>query len=472
MALDKPELQVISSDAFWERPWNADVCFVTLVGGGGGGAGGDVGGAGVNGGGGGEGGTFVSGMFAGADLPAVVGVRVGSGGGGGGSLTDGTAGADTVFGAELYPEFLTKQLSSDSSTTTHPVDLSDDALEVGTLVIVLAGGNTNNAMTWPSGWTVLNAGDTGGAGARLECRYRVIDGTETFDGIDFPQISITCGVSQNWSSTAWAIRYAGTPEIAAASGNGTAADSPNLAPAGGSKRYLWIATALWDVTPGSVGYPYADNHLQGGAGGGPFQATCSKFATASSDNPAAWTGTGDWRAVTIAVPPMAATEYIKAAGGTFGSSASGVGGSTTWASTIAFSTAADGGGGGTGAANGVANPGKATVYSGAGGGSGGGRGAGGGGTAGAAGGGRNQVIGTTGGGGSAGAAGGNGGPGSDGSSLQGGQGGGGGGGGTTTGGNGAAGGAVGGGGGGGGGGGTTGGTGGAGGTGRAWILSW
>lgn len=472
--LPLPNVQEFAADGVWERPDGTRIIEVVNVGGGGGGGGGDVGGAGTNGGGAGQGGHFASLKMLANDLPAQVNVAVGAGGGGGASASNGTAGGASVFGAVFYPTLEVENGTATASTFID-VPIPDGSNVDGLLLVIAVAGSDTESFTWPSGWTTINNGNPGAGTARMHIRYKYVDGTEGFDG-DGDTVTVSATSAKSWASNAWAITGGGIPEHSAASGTGTAADAIALTPTGGSQKYLWIVQAMWDGAPGTItGYPYADNQDQNNTDGNVKLARCSKLATSASDNPAPFTvPNGDWRAVTLAVPPATATEYLRANGGAAGAGASGAGGSATFAAGVVLIAAMDGGAGGAGGAGGTpAAAGGSTLWAGAGGGGGGGRDGAGVAQAGEAGGTKSASVAASGGGGGGGSAGNPGTAGDPGSSISGGEGGGGGGANAAgTGGVGGAGGDVGGGGGGGGGSNVTGGAGGTGGTGRVWVYAW
>jgi hypothetical protein len=394
-------------------------------------------------------------------------------------MADGDDGGESVFGAIFFPEVVTMdgQIESSDTTTYDLVLPAGDPYVEGEVLVAAVAKDGTGVMTWPAGWTNISAGDTGGATARMQIRYHVVDGTEGWLAEGADEITITSAGAEQWASTIWRITGAATPpSAAAATGTGSAANPTTVSP-GEFQKYLWLAIAAWDLDPGAVsGYPYADNQLMinGIGAGGVSMGICSQYLFNDSSNPAAFTvGNGDWRAVTIAFAPEETVEYVNAPGGTGGASVSGVGGTGTFAADSAQVSARDGGtGGDAGSGTSPALVGGGALYSGAGGGGGGGRELGGAGQVGAAAGGKSFSLSIGGNGVAGGAIAGAGTAGDDGDSTQGGGGGGGGGGNSgATGGAGGDGGDVGGGGGGGGGAATTGGAGGDGGTGRVWVYS-
>jgi len=156
----------------------------------------------------------------------------------------------------------------------------------------------NGTLTTPTGWTKLveAAGSFSGA-----VYARVANGTSTDDFAGSPSIAIGASIaySDHGCSAATDVVYA-TPVL-------TSLDPPNLS-AGSSKEWMWCAwyanTAADAMTP-PTGYTERVDYQ----GDGRTVTIAEKLATASSENPGAFTGSGGtfWSyAGTFAIPPAVA----------------------------------------------------------------------------------------------------------------------------------------------------------------------
>jgi hypothetical protein len=195
------------------------------------------------------------------------------------------------------------------NTTTHNCNLPSGIAAGHRVIACVTQDGGTNPMTWPSGWTQINAGVGPGTAVRVEARYRECDGTEG------ATITIT-GDSESWCSRTWRItgHSAAAPEAAAATGTSGTADPPNLAPSWGSKETLWIVYFGIDniSTAPVTTFPtdFNDNQHEatsGGSGGWCAHGSATRVFTAASLNPDAFANDSeDWRALTIAVEPAAA----------------------------------------------------------------------------------------------------------------------------------------------------------------------
>lgn len=189
-----------------------------------------------------------------------------------------------------------------ASATSHSIT----AIPAGSadeLVIVLASLRPGFALsTTSSGWTKLFGGNDNND-PNLDC----------FIGVGPGALTLTCPVAgvmaynsyriSGWSGTASQVQGA-----TATSSSGSA-NPPNLAPALGSRQYLWIAAGATG-TGGNIptGLPAGFTDLTSRNSGGTSSshsniASAERILTASSQDPAAFTNTSDdWVAATIAVP--------------------------------------------------------------------------------------------------------------------------------------------------------------------------
>ena len=205
-----------------------------------------------------------------------------------------------------------------TNTAGHVVFLPDGSNVVGYLVLVFVTVDGTLTITWPSGWTELDEGNDGSAASRTACRYRVIDGTEGFDGTD-DNIAVFVLTPQEWASSVvifsdW--HGATPPELAAATGTSGNADPPNLDPSGwGTEDTAWIAYFGADNSVSVTGYPtdYAGNQHGDNTIGtdGVTHGFATRQLTGGSDNPGTFAnGSAPWRAYTVAVRPAAAARPL------------------------------------------------------------------------------------------------------------------------------------------------------------------
>ncbi len=202
-----------------------------------------------------------------------------------------------------------------ANATSITVLLPNGSNVSGRLVVVFVTKDGTGAMTWPAGWTELDEGNDGGAASRSACRYRVIDGTEGFDGTD-DSISVT-GASEEWHSTAVTVsNWHGTtaPEIATpATGDGTDPDPPSLNPANWDvEETLWLlyfgqdaSGALLMASPMAVENYGSGNTV--GVDGVTWGFGIGRGKVAAF-NSGVWdmTDLDSWRAYTVGIRPVAA----------------------------------------------------------------------------------------------------------------------------------------------------------------------
>lgn len=196
---------------------------------------------------------------------------------------------------------------ADSAATTHAASLPARIYKGSLLLMECA--SYDQAITTPTGWTSLESATTSG-GLFTSTFYKVADGSEA------TSVTVALAGSARLSSRAVKIigqKSSGFIEIATpVSGNTSGPDPGTVTPSWGSANNLWIVGAM-ARSGGSTtlisAYPsgYTDNQAESTNNNalGCTAAIASKAATASSDNPAAWTlaGAREVVATTIAVRP-------------------------------------------------------------------------------------------------------------------------------------------------------------------------
>jgi hypothetical protein len=200
----------------------------------------------------------------------------------------------------------TSQNTSDS--TSQVVTLPNGSNVSGRLVVVVIGVDGTTGVAWPAGWTEIFDGTT--VATELAVGYRVINGTEGFDGTD-DTITLTTAAEQS-NSHAYLITGhdpAVAPEAATAAVGTNAPDPPSFNPAGWDvEETLWIVAAanrfgiLQTAAPANYSNLLAQN---GGDTNAPL-ATAHRGAAVTTEDPGAFTGgDNEWVATTIAVPALA-----------------------------------------------------------------------------------------------------------------------------------------------------------------------
>lgn len=213
-----------------------------------------------------------------------------------------------------------------TNATSITVALPDGSNVAGRRLVVAVVKDGSGAVTWPSGWTVVNEGVGNGSALYVSVRYRDIDGSE---GYPATGATITCtGESEEWGAYSALIsgHDAGTaPEASSATGATANADYPSLTPSWGSAENVWLIFGGWDAEPafgaaiipnGWQPYFSPDGDNTVGATNGVTHSAGAKISTAATEDPAASTvGAEDWRLVTVAVRP--ATGMVARALGSF-----------------------------------------------------------------------------------------------------------------------------------------------------------
>lgn len=201
--------------------------------------------------------------------------------------------------------------SSGASTavnaTTHAITMPSGITAGDLLIIVFSSDGSVDAQITAGDWIKLDEEKNGG-NVTAAVFYKFAVGGDT--------ATVTTATEQT-SHVVYRISGAGVPLIAAANGDSTNSNPPDL-DTGISKNYLWIATASHDSTVVASGAPASYSNLitQAAAGtGGASTSTASRAATGSSENPGTFTSnTEQWASFTISVP--ASNVGIRAAGAT------------------------------------------------------------------------------------------------------------------------------------------------------------
>ena len=163
-----------------------------------------------------------------------------------------------------FPTRLTHRKTKSTSSTVS-VLLPNGSNVVGYLVIVMFAAGVQGDTTYPNGWTELADAQTGDGNANGSVAYRIIDGTEGFNGTD-DSISVTGGGHK----VAFAItytKYGGVPLLASVAGSSADADAPNLSVLSqwGSGKHEWLAFYSTDritlINSGPANYTIIDSDV-------------------------------------------------------------------------------------------------------------------------------------------------------------------------------------------------------------------
>lgn len=173
----------------------------------------------------------------------------------------------------------------------------------GESLLVFVVHDAGTAVTFNNGFTKIGEKTVGASsGTAISVGHKVAVGSDTAPTASWSTISVAAGVSTRVSG-------AGTPEASAgASAEGTAHDPDSLTPAGGKKKYLWFAAAGVDVstdyTSAPSGYGTLTTLNNSSVGVDCAIGIAARESEASSEDPGAFTGaSGNWVALTVAVPP-------------------------------------------------------------------------------------------------------------------------------------------------------------------------
>lgn len=205
-----------------------------------------------------------------------------------------------------------------SAGTSHTVNLPA-SISAGDLLIVHFGyvviGQT---ISWPAGWNAVPSAKIEGATlAGLDIGYRLADGSEG------ATISVGTSASTKSAHTSYRITGAENPSTqvpesvtGATAESGANPDPPSISPTGGSKDYLFLASAFhvgesaFNVVTGiPASYSNGKTGDTGGTGSATTNgdvASAERQLTASSENPGTFaygSATSAWVAQTVAIHP-------------------------------------------------------------------------------------------------------------------------------------------------------------------------
>lgn len=197
-----------------------------------------------------------------------------------------------------------------SNTTSHTISLPS-SIVAGQLLVIGFVCNETPTITAPSGFTKLvEKHETGASTSKLAIFYKTATGSEG------STVTATTGDARQSAHFSYRIgaQYVEIPDTTAGSvGNNNEPNSGSLSPASGSQEYLWLSVTGNAGGQTTSGYPsgYTGNQITN-IGGGTFTTTirtCTKVATASSDDPGVYTvgATVRWIALTLAIRSAAPT---------------------------------------------------------------------------------------------------------------------------------------------------------------------
>ncbi len=171
------------------------------------------------------------------------------------------------------------------------------SLAVGNRVVAEVTVFSTTAFTWPSGWNALVASNYISNNGRTEIRYYDITDSSALSALG-SSISVTTGtgVGSHIVTQISGVDFGTAPEGAANTPGNPAPDPPSLNPAGwATEETFWQAclshrnNSTGFVTAAPSGYTnLTQDNKNDDATFGLGQASCSKVATAASDDPAAF----------------------------------------------------------------------------------------------------------------------------------------------------------------------------------------
>lgn len=220
-----------------------------------------------------------------------------------------------------FPAIVNEAWSTTTSdNTSHTVNIPTGA--TGDLLLLFTAFDGNPSITWPAGYTSLQADTSDGdSAATTSVRYRVTDGGEG------ASISLTSSASERMTAVVLRItNFTGTPEagtaVVTAVGTPSATpDPPSLTPSWGSADVLWVtwtgvdSGASTQNVASTIRSELMSHNRSGNAATDVLSILTAIQATASSRNPAAFNlvGSDQWISNTFAVQGAA-----PAAGGSGG----------------------------------------------------------------------------------------------------------------------------------------------------------
>lgn len=186
-----------------------------------------------------------------------------------------------------------------TSGTSHLISNMPSGVQPGDLLLVVfsLGAAGTVSISAGTGWSIFDQDIVGSATQAIV--------TKAASGSD----SLTLGTSVSNTSSYVVLRISGAGTMTGASVgviNTSTPNPPNHAPAGGSKKYLWIATTSCDSLRTVTGAPsngFTNLTTQGSVDA--VSATAERQLEAASLDPNAFTvsGISDWLSRTIAIAP-------------------------------------------------------------------------------------------------------------------------------------------------------------------------
>jgi hypothetical protein len=187
------------------------------------------------------------------------------------------------------------------AATSHVISLPAGIVS-GNLLLAIFGIGGNTVGSWPAGWTELWGTELPASVGRLECRYRIADGSEG------ATITVTTSGALTSSHTTYRIdTFSGNAPVAGttATATSTNANPPSLTPSWGAKDTLWIAVAGVSGSAPSAAPANYTNLLT--AATPTTLGSARRELNAATEDPGVFTSANDqWAANTIAVEPAAA----------------------------------------------------------------------------------------------------------------------------------------------------------------------
>lgn len=231
------------------------------------------------------------------------------------TCTGGTNGEDGAMSWLIFSDSTLPLATVFSSTVTSMPVLMPSAIASGEKLLAFCEVRNSGTWTLPSGWTEDYSQLGGLSTGELTMFSKTADGTEDYTAQTWTASAGTTAVWQVIKMSSWHGTTA--PEASTSSGDSSGADPANLTPSWGSENNLWIAVAghtavsagAWNAPPSGYSNFQCDGASTGGAACS--IATAVKTATASSEDPGAFTvtpSTGSnryWAAFTVAVRPFA-----------------------------------------------------------------------------------------------------------------------------------------------------------------------
>jgi hypothetical protein len=189
---------------------------------------------------------------------------------------------------ELAPTLAGNALTGPTaSANSHSINYPS-SIAAGDLLVGIFTGINTNAISNPSGWTSLYSGTTTTA-HRASFLFASGGESGTFS-VSATSQQLSAIVLRITGSIASLPPEAATPALVSLVPN-----SPNLTPSGGSRDYLWVATAHYNATTNQASAPTNYGNLLNSPSGAsnPKTVSATRARTASSEDPGAWpTNTG------------------------------------------------------------------------------------------------------------------------------------------------------------------------------------